>query len=399
MGNREIATVDDDAIYDQVLALLEQESGGSQDWIRARLELDPSSSRENSLAALVDGKVVSHLRILPREMRVGRSMVSVAGVADVATIPAERGHGHVRALLEAALPRMASAGFGISMVFSDETEPFGSLGWNPLPVTTYVADVIAGRSGASDPGIRPLKPEDDLIWVAALHGEYGSGYAGPFVRSLGWWSGNVTWMLERPESSVVLEREGRIVGYGRARYFETPDGVGPEDDYSISDLAAEEADGEADLLTWFVKDAGERGFQSISGQAPVPGRAKEMFEKIGIRSRSRDDNRMMLRIIDLRALLKSLRPEFASALSSRGDNRAGLVGVRVGADSAELSVRDSTVHIGPMQDSDPLVLSDMELWALIFTGSVPDRAGSAEKALLEALFKKREFAFWRADVF
>ena len=208
MGKREIATVEDDAIYDQVLALLQQEFEGSQDRIRARLELDPSASREKSLAAIVDGKVVSHLQILPREMRVGRSMVSVAGVADVATIPAERGKGHVQALIEAALPRMVSGRFGISMVFSDEAEPFGSLGWSQFPVSTYVADVSEGWGGVTDPGIRRMKPEDDLIWVAALHGEYGSAYAGPLVRSLGWWSGNVTWMLENPESSVVLERQG-----------------------------------------------------------------------------------------------------------------------------------------------------------------------------------------------
>ena len=207
MTARTIRNTEDDGLFEQSLELLERVFGESRSYYRMVRELDPLVERSDSLVVVVDGRVVGHLQVLPREMRVGRAILRVAGLACLAVDPAEHGKGHERALIEAALRHVMSGGYHLAMVFAADDAPYGEFGWETLPVDTYVARLgESGEMGPAPPDVRRMDPVGDLAWVAAVHGGYGSSCSGALVRSLGWWSGNMKWMREDPESSFVLER-------------------------------------------------------------------------------------------------------------------------------------------------------------------------------------------------
>jgi predicted acetyltransferase len=332
-------------------------------------------------------------------MRVGRSILRVAGLTCLAVDPAERGSGHGRALIQAALSRIGSADYQLSVVFAESDELYGDPGWETLPIDTYAANLDQSGDHPANPDVREMDPMSDLTWVAAVHGAYGASYAGPLVRTLGWWSGNMKWMLESPKSSFVLAREGRIVGYARARYPVAEHGDGAGDFCSISDLAAADEDGEKALLTRMVHDAKSRGFRNLSGQAPVAHRAVKLLRGIGTRASVKSDVRMKVRLVDLKELLEWLRPEFAATLSRSSVGGPGTVGIRVGSQSAEISHQNGAVEVSERETARPVELSEAELWALIFKGRAPPRARGNEREVIETLFRKREFAFWRADAF
>ncbi|MCY4108105.1 MAG: GNAT family N-acetyltransferase [Chloroflexi bacterium] len=399
MTARTIRNTEDDDLFEQSLELLGRVLGESLSYYRKARELDPLVERSDSLVAVIDGRVVGHVQVLPREMRVGRAILRVAGLSCLAVDPAEHGKGHVRALIEAALRHVMRGGYHLAMVFAADGGPYGEFGWETLPVDTYVARLDeSGEVGSAPPGVRRMDPVDDLAWVAAVHGGYGSECSGPLVRSLGWWSGNMKWMRENPESSFVLERNGRIVGYARARYPVAEHGGGAVDFYSISDLAAQDEDGEKALLAAMVQDAKSRGFRHLAGQAPVAHRAVALLEAIGITARVKSDTRLKVKLVDLKSLLEGLWPEFTAALWQSSSGGSESVGIRVGRQTAELGYRDRTVYVG--EAGTPLIdVSEAELWALVMEGAVPRGAPGKGAGVLKTLFREREFAFWRADVF
>ncbi|MDP6184256.1 MAG: GNAT family N-acetyltransferase, partial [Gammaproteobacteria bacterium] len=133
MTAREILNAEDDGIFEQALALLQRVYGGSQSYYRVVRELDPLLERRDSLVAVVGGRVAGYLQVLPREMRVGRSILRVAGLACLAVDPAERGKGHGRALIQSALRRIASDGYHLSAVFAESDDPYGEFGFETLP--------------------------------------------------------------------------------------------------------------------------------------------------------------------------------------------------------------------------------------------------------------------------
>ena len=399
MTARTIWNTEGDDLFEQSLELLERVFGEGRSYYRKVRELDPLMERRDSLVAVVDGRVVGHLQVLPREMRVGRAILRAAGLACLAVDPAEHGKGHERALIEAALRQVMCGGYHLAMVLAADDAPYGEFGWETLPVDTYVARLDeSGQVGPAPPGVRLMDPVGDLAWVAAVHGGYGSSCSGPLVRSLGWWSGNVKWMREDPESSFVLERHGRIVGYARARYPVAEDGGGAGDFYSISDLAAQDEDGEKALLTTMVRDARSRGFRYLAGQAPVGCRAAPLLQAIGVKARAKSDTSLKVKLVDLKSLLEGLWPEFTAALWQSSSGGSESVGIRVGRQSAQLGYRDRAVYVGEA-GTPSIDVSEAELWALVFKGAVPRGAPGKGAGVLKTLFREREFAFWRTDVF
>ena len=399
MTARRIRNTEDEDIFEQSLALLELVFGESRSYHRDVRDLDPLVERSDSLVAVVGGRVVGHLQVLPREMRVGRAILRVAGLACLAVDPAERGKGHERALIEAALRHVMRGGYHLAMVFAADDAPYGEFGWETLPVGTYVARLDeSGEVGPAPPDVRRMDPVGDLAWVAAVHGGYGSSYSGPLVRSLGWWSGNIKWMRENPDSSFVLERNGRIVGYARAKHSVAEHGGGAGDFYSISDLAAQDEDGEKALLAMMVRDAKSRGFRHVAGQAPVAYRTVGLLQAMGIPARVRSDTRLKVKLVDLKSLLEGLWPEFSAALWQSSSGGSESVGIRVGRQSAELGYRDRAVYVGEA-GTPPIDVSEAELWNLVLKGAVPRGAPDKGAGVLKTLFREREFAFWRADVF
>ena len=63
--------------------------------------------------------IVAHVALQFRAMRLGGRLVTVAGLAEVATDPAHRGRGHAAALLQGAIARAQAARADYFLLFGD----------------------------------------------------------------------------------------------------------------------------------------------------------------------------------------------------------------------------------------------------------------------------------------
>lgn len=104
-----------------------------------------------------EGQVIAHLAVQLRAVRLGEDLLTIAGIADVATHPDHRGRGHAAALLQAALttarqsPARHVLLFGTAKLYP--AAGFGAIR-NPL---TYI-DLTGARSGY----LHRDRPEDHL---------------------------------------------------------------------------------------------------------------------------------------------------------------------------------------------------------------------------------------------
>ena len=397
-ADRRIVSAEDDAVFEDALDLVAKVFGGPKEYHRLKRGLDPTFRRSDTLVATVDGRPVSHVQLVPREMRVGRAAVPLAVLACLATEENERRKRHGAALIDAAVEAMQARGHTLAMLFTDLPGMFRAFGWVAFPIETYTARLGGEPASAAIEGVRKVDPLRDLESIAAVHGHYGSSYAGPLIRTLGWWRGNLGWMPEQRDSFVVYEQDGMISGYARARFPTAVHGDGAGPYYSISDLAAVDGEGEALLLAWLVGDARRRGFAELGGQAPLAGRAVAMLAELGVEASVRIDERMMLRLLDFKGLLDAVMPEF-NRLLRRAAVPDGRTTLRVRGQSASLVTRNGTLEIEPGETGSGIQLSEEGLWRLVLQGRQPAAMQEPHRTLLRRLFPEREFAFWRADTF
>jgi GNAT superfamily N-acetyltransferase len=83
-----------------------------------------------------DGRLVSHVGVLERTIRVGGEPLHVAGVYSVMTRPADRGRGYASAALERAAAFMRDelgrAGHGLLLCIDERLPFYRRLGWERL---------------------------------------------------------------------------------------------------------------------------------------------------------------------------------------------------------------------------------------------------------------------------
>ena len=87
----------------EVLDMVPRVMGATREYFAAAYRNDPWGRPEHSRIVLVDGRIVSHIRLYDRWQRVGSVPVHVGCVGDVCTLPEYRKQGYCRMLLEDAL--------------------------------------------------------------------------------------------------------------------------------------------------------------------------------------------------------------------------------------------------------------------------------------------------------
>ena len=84
--------------------------------VRSLRRTKPSECR-NRRVAEDDGKVVAYLEIVPKEIYVGRSLLSVGGIAGVCTDPSARMKGYGRALMRDTVEFMRREGYDFTLLY------------------------------------------------------------------------------------------------------------------------------------------------------------------------------------------------------------------------------------------------------------------------------------------
>ncbi len=75
---------------------------------------DPTYRPEHSWVVEDDGRLIAHLRVFDRKVRVGGTELRVAAIGNVITAPDQRGRGLAGRLLEAMLQELPTEGFAYS---------------------------------------------------------------------------------------------------------------------------------------------------------------------------------------------------------------------------------------------------------------------------------------------
>ncbi len=179
---------------------------------RAYVREDPTYRLDQSRVVVDGERIVGHLRVWDRLIRVRGAKLRAGGLGGVLTHPAYRGRGYARALMRDTEGYMLEAGYDLGLLFTIiGTAFYRALGWTEIPLPTFEVAVGMEGSGKGE-GIRRLEIEEDLEAVAEISRANTEGMTGPEVRRDGYW----TWGPSRcrgvfPEWGV--EQDGKLAAY------------------------------------------------------------------------------------------------------------------------------------------------------------------------------------------
>lgn len=115
------------------------------------------------------GKILGHMGLLFRAVRLGGALTDIAGLADVATDPASRGQGIAQALLHAAIAEARASQAQFFLLFGNATLYSGN-GFRKYPNTLTYLDMRGARTGevrTEAPEALMVLPLRDQPWPAA----------------------------------------------------------------------------------------------------------------------------------------------------------------------------------------------------------------------------------------
>lgn len=383
-------------------------------WFEAGL-CDPPYPESIGFIARAEGRIVSHVELLDMPVRYGDTILHVAAISGVATLPAWRGRGLASALMERAVAEMAARDMPLAILLTGSQTFYERFGWSDWPPPGCIiswadaGEIAAHLTVPAQVSVTAYRP-GDLAEMMALYKRYSAGRPGTLVRPERYWRSLLVRWLEATEypgqrnAVYVARREGRLVGY----CFAFSDG----DDLVSSEVAYDDADAVGPLLKALVTGMNAPEWHRLMAVLPWDNAALVLLQASG-RSVPLGPMGIMWRINDLAGLLRQVKPALdrrltsPSALSRPGKGEAGLVlayergAVVLQAQQGQLEIRQAGDHTGlPC-----CCLSQADLVSLLL-GSYPspawlDGLGLPQDArpLVETLFPPAGGIFWLTDNF
>lgn len=252
---------------------------------RASIE-EPGYQASDRLLAREGQRIVGHVQMLRRSMRLGALPVPVAQLEWLATAPNQLGQGLETWLLQAAEQSMGRSGALVGWVRTRSPRLFSRLGWAdcgpPTPSGADAHRVLRAliEDGFRLPGRRAkfhIRPW--LLWevdsLARLYREGMEGVSGTFERSEAYWQ----WLVSRhgfeqlyvaidgPDLIDMDERKAPVVGYAAIKGMQIVELVAATAKRNVA----------ATLLARVCHDAVESGCQSILLHAPETDPLHQVF--------------------------------------------------------------------------------------------------------------------------
>jgi len=172
---------------------------------------DSSYRLEQSRVGLVNGKIVSHLRISDRVVCVGDTEVKLAGVGMVVTQEDYRQRGYASALIMDAISYMEKHDYDLSLLFTTIQPFYQNFGWSAFPQTTVELPLELEEAFPLSPwNCRQFEIGTDLQSVIQIYQK--CHHSGSIVRSPHYWhDGYARRVGVIP--SLVIEDSGQILAY------------------------------------------------------------------------------------------------------------------------------------------------------------------------------------------
>ncbi len=387
----------DEKLYPKALALEELVMNATRERFACSHRNNPTSRFEFSRVCVVDGEVVSHVRIYERDYRIGTTPVHGGGIGDVCTNTKHRKRGYGAGCLRDAIDYFKEHGYLMSMILSGVFGFYLSEKWEKFPAHSYQVPVRGVRVPRPRRGVYSVRwfesDSDDLEQVMDVYDAYSRNKSLSVVRTALYWRRRLRWQAgEAPGSFFVAERRGRVVGYARSMGSEMCMLPGEED----SALALYDA---------LARHARKRRAETLSFRAVSDNPLMDAFAnstKVELRTRMTT----LVRFIDLGGLLERIVDELQLRWIRSGLRWEGAFDLRARGvrQSAALTVRKREVSVGGRAQGEAVKLAwtQADLFRLI-TGygrleDLPLSAmGKKAKAALGALFPRGDVVFWQTD--
>lgn len=368
---------------------------------------DPSYRYDQSRVVVVDGQIVSTLRVWEREMRIGSIAVPMGGIGGVGTHPDHQGAGYATALMKDTVAYMRTVGYDVGVLFSAIPCAFyRKLGWASVPLAGFrVTRRQTVELGETEWRVEPFDEGRDLEPSIALYDRYNAEQSGSLVRTRSYWNSGPA-KLRDILPTVVARHGDRFGGYLNFQ-------VGAKS-VNILEVAHDRRQPHAltALVNYMLQVCEREGVADLHGDIPhrhplvdllVEGTAGDTFLT--------GNSAMMLYPVNLLSLFQRLLPELQTRLDAANQKFAPVsICFIVNEQEAGLRLHDD----GTLQtfDSDEgairLTLPGHLFWRALLGESswsqlepTTHQGGIALEteiaALLSILFPQREVIFWAPD--
>ena len=374
---------------------------------RQYVRTDPSYRYDQSRVLVVNGEIVSTLRVWEREMRIGSTSVPMGGIGGVGTDPDHQGAGYATALMKDTITYMRAVGYDVGVLFS--AIPCGfyrKLGWASVPLAGF--QVTRRRNigfAETEWHVERFDEERDLEAAITLYDRHNVQQSGSLVRVRSYWESGPA-RLREIFPTVVARQGDRFGGYLNFQ-------VG-EKSVNILEVAYDRTQPQAltALVSHLLQVCEREGVEELHGDIPhrhpmvdllVEGTAGDTFLT--------GNSAMMLYATNLVSLFQRLLPELQARLNAANQTFPPVaICFDVNDQEAGLRLLDN----GTLQtfDSDEgairLALPGHCFWRMLLGESSSTQLEPTLRQkgitveteiadLLSILFPQREVIFWGPD--
>jgi predicted GNAT family N-acyltransferase len=349
---------------------------------------DPTYRPEHSWVVEEDGRLLAHLRVFDRTVRVGGTELRVAAIGNVITAPDQRGRGYAGRLLEAMLQELPTEGFAYSLLRAYRSALYERYGWAPLEEEFVRAE------------LRPFEPHSvtitpftdaDLSEVMRFYEETNAERTGPTIRSPEYWRGQLEWLEEDRDGFLLARTEdATLAGYVRSR-------ARLDDVAEILELGLRM--GAVKVGRTLLWAAARRCGHRIQGNLPASLRTLLRPDQTQITKEAG----LMGRVLDLEGVAAALKPAWIDRVRASGTRGGSFRLSAAHAGGAEVWVSASGVRVDRQErEKAAISLNEGAFAHLLFRGfdAAAQRIGADQDlTFLRVLFPEQDFVVWRADAF
>ena len=305
------------------------------------LRADSSYRLEQSRVCVVDGKIVSYVRVSDRPIRIGKVIVRMGGIGGVSTHPEHRHRGYSTAVLEDAIRYMEQEGYDLSMLFTGIQPFYARLGWVPFPEHTFSMGLRGQRTlEKSAYKVRAFNYDRDLDRIISIYDEHHRTRTGTLVRSDSYWrDGNSQYMGVLP--ALVAERDEEIEAYAGILF--------QEDAIRIREVGYLKPEALVALVRTILGQAYDRKAKHIVGELPRNHPMLELFSQEAHSPLSHSISEgIMLRVIRLRSIFEKIASELEDRLMRGGlEHTTASICFQVDGRRCPMRIEQGRIALGP----------------------------------------------------
>jgi len=297
-------------------------------------KIDEGFKLENALVAELDGKIVGHVQLVERDLRLGsNTFVKNGGIANVCTLPEARGKGISTNLMKLAVRISKENGYPLSTLFTGyggvAHRVYRSVGYADTYFSCYFKGSVEEMKAlqektksVSGVKIRTFKEGDEEKFLE-LYNISSRTYSGTAKRSLNYWKKKLTerssthaFFYDKfdPEEVVVAEEDGEVTGYAYLTFMGRKRKPNPENGY-IREIVYKPGHYKAlmKVANECVNRMLSENVKTLSFSVPLESSYLSLFNEFKMFV---SEGIFMTYVTDLKLLFENLKNEFEERISS-----------------------------------------------------------------------------------